>query len=203
MSAGRLFRTPIAIGMLSGALAGGVLLLHVWISPTLFGPRYTVWFFYYTVARVLLELTFLFTLPALLVSKRARFLIALQLLLIVFIFLVFIASAYGVPLIVELVGHSEIASTVYNALFILMSGALLGLSNAYVYDHVKLRFAGLKWGVLGSSFRIAAYVAHESLQSSGPEKSALFAMLLAMGLVAQGAIAAVPYERECTVKLNA
>lgn len=198
MSGRQLFRTPIAIGMLCGALAGGLGMLLQLVN--LRGLMQSGLFFQYIIGFELLQLTLLTALPARIALGHWRFFIKLEAILLALVF-----GTY-VPPSLLLSGTGSFNNYVFMCAWLVLttlaSGAILGRTLAVAYNRPELLRAGTRWGALGSLARITVILSAMLHGRTGQESTAMIAMLSALAFVVQGVVAAVPFERARTLNCD-
>lgn len=189
-----LFRTPIAIGMLCGALTGSVGLLVLAIKPyKALGPEWTALYF---LALELLQLNLLIALPARLIRGHWGSLFRVELTLIALLFVASVLPYFLMHHIWSLLGDSfRYFWFAWRILYFVAAGALLGRTLAGAFDLLDLRRAGMAWGAVGSSGRVLLVVGSAVIGKTDTEGAAAFGMLAAIAFIVQGAVAAVPFER--------
>lgn len=204
MSERRLFRTPGAIGLLSGGLAGAVGLVSTVLEAHLQSAVdgfHLLWNLT-ALATLLLQ----FVLPALLIKQNARMIVGLLLRIGAFFFLAF---ASPLMLLVDgwgfLADHIQIYWVIWNVLYSIAFGLFLGFALARIYRREKLLKPALGWGVLGSVVNIALQLVlgylYIYLEDTSENWWAGIAMATAVAQVVQGAVAAVPFERAARQEL--
>lgn len=195
----RLFRTPISIGLLSGGLAGAVGIVSTVIEARLETSLdgYNLLWNLTAVATLLLH----FMLPAILVRQSARLIVLLLLRITVFFF---VAFAFPLMFLVDgwsfLANNTQVYWLIWNVLYSIGFGLLLGYALTRIYRHEKLLWPALRWGVFSSIGNVLlqfalAYV-YIYLVDTNEDWWAGIAMATAVAQVIQGALAAVPFERQ-------